>query len=299
MPEQPQARFLLIRLSPFLFVLLWSSSFVAARVGLRQITPLLFVAVRMAGCAAVMVGLMVVLRRSWQPLGRWKWLHCGIAGALMNAIGLMAPHVGLLTTPSAQIALVQSLTPLLTAVLGVLLLREPLRPWQWAGLLLGVAGVGLVVGQAALTSPARFQGLLLAFVGVIGIVSGTLYFGRFCRDVPLLPGATAQFVSAALTSAAGAWLLETPHAVWTAGAIEATVWNTVMVSLGGMGLYFLMLAKGTAARTSANFYLVPGTTALLAWSFTGEALSALALGGLVVASAGCWLVNAGGRRAIA
>ncbi|HVY16026.1 MAG TPA: DMT family transporter [Rhodopila sp.] len=296
MPHQPQARGLLFRVSPFLFVLLWSSSFVAARVGLRHITPLLFVAARMAGCALVMVVLMLVLRQSWRPLRRGKWLHCGIAGALMNAIGLMAPHVGLLTTPSAQIALVQSLTPLLTAVLGVFLLKESLRPLQWAGLLLGVAGVGLVVGQAALTSPARFQGMLLALVGVGGIVSGTLYFGRFCRDVPLLPGATAQFISAALTSAAGAVLLETPHADWTAGAIEATAWNTVMVSLGGMGLYFLMLSKGTAARTSANFYLVPGTTALLAWAFTHEKLSTFALGGLIVASAGCWLVNAGGRR---
>ncbi|HET6607469.1 MAG TPA: DMT family transporter [Rhodopila sp.] len=296
MPDSPQARGLLIRLSPFLFVLLWSSSFVAARVGLRHITPLLFVAVRMAGCAAVLVTLMLLLRRSWRPLGGWRWLHCAIAGSLMNAVGLMAPHVGLLTTPSAQIALVQSLTPLLAAVLGVFLLHEPLQPRQWTGLLLGVAGVALVVGQAALTSPARFQGLLLAFLGVIGIVSGTLYFGRFCRNVPLLEGATAQFVSAFVTASAGAWLLETPHADWTAGAIEATAWNTVMVSLGGMGLYFLMLSRGTAARTSANFYLVPGTTALLAWAFTNESLSNLALAGLVVASAGCWLVNAGARR---
>lgn len=296
MRDEPEAQGTLIRVSPFLFVLLWSSSFVAARVGLRHITPLLFVAVRMAGCAVVMVLLMLVLRQSWRPLGRGKWLHCAIAGALMNAVGLMAPHVGLLTTPSAQIALVQSLTPLLTAVLGVFLLREALRPRQWSGLLLGVAGVGLVVGQAAVTSPARFDGLLLAFVGVLGIVSGTLYFGRFCRDVPLLQGATAQFIAAALTAGASAAVLETPHAVWTNGAIAATAWNTVMVSLGGMGLYFLMLSKGTAARTSANFYLVPGTTALLAWAFTGEALSSLALGGLVIASIGCWLVNAGARR---
>ena len=108
----------------------------------------------------------------------------------------------------------------------------------------------------------------------------------------LLPGATAQFVSAAAVSALGAWLLETPRAEWTDTTIAAIAWNTFMVSLGGMGLYFAMLARGSAARVSANFYLVPGTAALLAWMLLGERLSPLAVAGLLVASAGCWLVSA-------
>jgi drug/metabolite transporter (DMT)-like permease len=282
----------LARFAPFLFVLLWSSSFIAAKAGLRHMSPLSFVAVRMVLCALVLVALMLILRRSWRPLAGWQWLHCAIAGALLNAIGLMAPHAGLLLAPAAQIALVQSLTPLLTAVFGVVLLREPLRPRQWLGLLLGMAGVGLVVGHAAFESASRFQGLVLAFVGVIGLVAGTLYFGRFCRGVPLLPGATAQFASAAVVSALGAWVLETPRAEWTSGTIAAIAWNTVFVSLGGMGLYVAMLARGSAARVSANFYLVPGTAALLAWIVLGERLTPLALTGLLVASAGCWLVAA-------
>ena len=259
-----------IRLAPLLFVLLWSSSFIWAKIGLRHVTPLLFVAVRLVGCAIVLLAAMAVLRRSWRPLGGWKWLHCAVAGALMNAMGLMAPHVGLLTAPAAQIALVQSLTPLLASVFGVAILHERLRSKQWSGLALGFAGVGLV--------------------------SGTLYFGRFCRGVPLLPGATAQFVSAAIVSATGAWLLETPHADWTGPTIASTAWNTIMVSLGGMGLYFVMLTRGSAARTTSNFYLVPGTAAVLAWVTIGERLSPLAIAGLVVASAGCWLVNAAPAR---
>jgi drug/metabolite transporter (DMT)-like permease len=287
---------MLTRLAPFLFVLLWSSSFIAAKAGLRHVSPLLFVAVRLTGCALVLVVLMLILRRSWRPLSDWRWLHCAVAGALLNAVGLMAPHVGLLLAPAAQIALVQSLTPLLTAIFGVALLHEQLRPRQWMGLALGMAGVGLVVGHAAFESASRFEGLILAFVGVLGLVAGTLYFGRFCRGVPILPSATVQFVSAAAVSALGTWLLETPRADWTSGTIAAVAWNIVMVSLGGMGLYFAMLAHGTAARASANFYLVPGTAALLAWSILGERLTLLAITGLLVASAGCWLVNATPRR---
>jgi drug/metabolite transporter (DMT)-like permease len=283
---------MLARFVPLLFVLLWSSSFIAAKAGLQHLSPLLFVAVRLAGCAIVLLGLMLLLRRSWQPLARWRWLHCAIAGAALNAVGLMAPHVGLLTAPAAQIALVQSLTPLLTAAFGLVLLHERLHSRQWLGMALGLAGVGLVVGEAALQSVARFEGLVLAFVGVLGMVAGTLYFARFCRGVPLLPGAAAQFTSAAIVAGLGAWLLEVPRANWTEATVAAVAWNTVMVSLGGMGLYFAMLARGTAARTTANFYLVPGTAALLAWAFLGEGLSPLAVIGLVVASAGCWLVNA-------
>ena len=280
------------KLAPLLFVLLWSSSFIAAKAGLRHLSPLLFVAIRLAGCAAVLMGLMLLLRRSWQPLSSGRWLHCAIAGALVNAIGLMGPHVGLLMAPAAQIALVQSLTPLLTALFGLVVLHEQLLIAQWLGLTLGVAGVGLVVGQAALESTARLEGLLLAFVGVISLVAGTVYFGRFCRGVPLLPGATAQFLAAAIVAALGAWLLETPRADFTPTAIAAVAWNTALVSLGGMGLYFAMLARGTAARTTANFYLVPGTAAVLAWVLLGEQLNPLALLGLAVASMGCWLVNA-------
>src|SRR6266404_7463594 len=129
--------------APFLFVLLWSSSFIAAKAGLRHLSPLLFVAIRLVACAIVLTALMFLLRQSWRPLGEWNWVHCAIAGALLNAIGLMAPHVGLLTAPAALIALVQSLTPLLTAILGMMLLRERLRLGQWLGLGLGVAGVAL------------------------------------------------------------------------------------------------------------------------------------------------------------
>ena len=281
----------LARGAPFAFVLLWSSSFIAAKVGLRHLSPLAFVAIRLCGCAVVLVAVMLIRRVSWTPLRGGRWLHCAIAGALINAVGLMAPHVGLTLVAAAPIALVQSLTPLLTAGLGVVVLRERLRPVQWFGMGLGVVGVALVVGLAAAHSTARLDGLGLAFVGVLGLVAGTLWFGRFCRGVPLLPGATVQFLAAALVAVLGAAMLEVPRLDWTAGAVAAVVWNTLAVSLGGMALYFLMLREGAAARVTANFYLVPGTTAIITWLLLGEHLSALAIAGFVVAAAGCWLVS--------
>jgi len=289
-PTERSAAPPLARLAPILFVLLWSSSFVAARVGLRHLSPLLFVAIRLTGCAVVLLILMAATHRRWAPLR--GLLHCAVAGALVNAVGLMAPHVGLTVVSAAPIALVQSLTPVLTGLVGVLVLGEHLRGRQWFGLALGVAGVALVVGLEAASSVVRLDGMLLAALGVLGLVAGTIWFRRFCRDVPLLPGAAAQFLAATAVSWLGMGLFENPHADWTWGTVASVIWNTGAVSLGGMALYFFMLTRGSAAGTTANFYLVPGTVAILGWVLLGEHLTALAVVGFAVAGVGCWMISA-------
>ena len=278
------------RLAPFGFVLLWSSSFIASRVGLRHLTPLLFVSVRLVVSSAILIAAMLALRGSWSAL-RGRWHHCAIAGVLTNTVLLLTAHYAMVHTGAAQIALVQTLNPLLTALLAWPLLGERLRAPQWLGLLLGAAGVVLIVGLAAVASPVQLNGLLLTAGGVVGLCSGTLYFGRFCRGVPLLPGTTVQFVAAAAASWLATAVFEQPRADWTGSAIAATLWNAIAVSLGGMALYYFMLARGTAARATANFYLVPGTAALMAWLLLGERLSALTIFGLVVSSVGCWMVS--------
>jgi drug/metabolite transporter (DMT)-like permease len=286
------------RLAPFGFVLLWASSFIASRVGLRFLSPLLFVTVRLVLAATVLVAVMAALRRPWRALaGRWG--HLAVAGVLTNSVLLLTAHYAMAHVGAAQIALVQTLNPLLTALLAWPLLGERLRWLQWLGLFLGAAGVVLVVGLAAMRSPVEVNGLLLTAGGVVGLCAGTLYFGRFCRGVPLLEGTTLQLLAAAAACAVTTAVLETPHAEWRWPALVAVAWNAGAVSLGGMALYYLMLVHGTAARATANFYLVPGTAALLAWTLLGERLSPLMVSGLVVSSVGCWLVRRRERALVA
>jgi uncharacterized membrane protein len=156
------------RLAPFGFVLLWASSFIASRAGLRYLSPMLFVTVRLVLAAAVMVGVMAVLGRSWRALaGRWG--HLVVAGVLTNSVLLLTAHYAMVHVGAAQIALVQTLNPLLTALLAWPLLGERLRWLQWVGLVLGAAGVVLIVGMAAASSPLELHGLLLTAGGVVGL----------------------------------------------------------------------------------------------------------------------------------
>ena len=210
----------MIRLVPFVFVLLWSSSFIASRVGLRHLTPLLFVAVRMVIAAAVLLAVTLALRRPWRVLAG-RWVHLAVAGVLTNSVLLMTAHYAMVHIGAAPIALVQTLNPLLTALLAWPLLGEPLRPLQWLGLVLGAAGVVLIVGLAAARSHVELNGLLLTAGGVVGLCSGTLYFGKFCRGVPILQGTAVQFSAAAAACVVSTAVFETPHGDWTAAAVAA------------------------------------------------------------------------------
>lgn len=168
-------------LAPFAFVLLWSSSFVSTRAALNHVSPLTFITLRLALCALVLLAITVATRRRFAPLAG-KWWHCAVAGALINGLMLASSHWGIVRTGAAPLALVQTLTPILTALLGGPLLGEWLRLRQWLGLVLGAAGVGLVVGIAAIGNTTQFDGLIVGAGGVLALTAGTLYYARFCRD---------------------------------------------------------------------------------------------------------------------
>jgi drug/metabolite transporter (DMT)-like permease len=277
------------RLAPYCFILLWSSSFITARVGLPLVSPLLFVAVRLVAAAALLALVMAVWRQSWAPL-RGRWHHLALAGVLVNGVTLSAFHVGMVTENAAVMALVQALSPMLIALSAVPLLGERLRRSQWLGLALGAAGVVLVVAPRALESTEAWGAIRLGFVGVASLAGGTIYFGRFGRGVPLVPATAVQLGAAAVLTVALTLLFERPHAVWTFPAVASVAWNVIAVSIGAMALYYYMLNHGTAGRVAANFYLIPGTVALLGWALLGERLTPLAILGFGIASAGVFLV---------
>ena len=291
---------LLLRAAPLGFVLLWSSAFIAARIGLRLMSPLLFVAIRMALAAAVLLAVLLIQQARGRGRGfygmRGLIVHCAVAGILLNAVLLMTAHVAMGHIAAAPIALVQTLNPLLSAILAGPQLKERLSRLQWLGLGLGFSGVLLVVGRAALSAPAEFSGLILTAAGVIGLTGGTLYYGRFCRAAPVLAGTTVQFIAAAAFAWLGTAVFETPHAVWSPALVAAIAWNTIAVSLGGMALYVLLLTHGTVARAAGNFYLVPGMAGLLAWALLGERLAATTIAGLAISALGCWLLSRRARR---
>jgi drug/metabolite transporter (DMT)-like permease len=278
-----------VRLAPFAFIVLWSSSFVTGRVGLQHVSPLYFVALRLVGATVLLLAASLATRQSWTPL-RGRWWQLAIAGALLNGVALAAFHVGLVTVNVAVIALIQALNPLIIALLAMPVLGERLGARAWLGLALGAAGVAIVIVPKLLGTPAELNAILLGGVGVAGLAGGTLYYGRVGRGMPLLPATTVQMGASALLLLLLIPAFETPQADWPPIAVFTVAWNIGAVSIGGMALYYFMLNRGAAGRVAANFYLVPGTAALLSWLLLGEALTPLAVAGLAIASVGVFLV---------
>ncbi|MEQ9643375.1 MAG: DMT family transporter [Alphaproteobacteria bacterium] len=279
----------LVRLAPFAFIALWSTSFITARVGLQHVSPLYFVTLRLLGATLLLLLLCAITRASWVSL-RGRWWRLALAGALLNGVALAAFHVAMVTVNAAVIALLQSLNPLIIALLAVPMLGERLGWKAWVGLVLGAVGVAIVVAPKALGTEAEVEAMVLGAIGIAGLAGGTLLYGQHGRGVALLPATTVQLGAAAVLGMVLTALFETPVSDNSAVAWITIGWNIVAVSVGGMALYYFMLNRGAAGRVAANFYLVPGVVGIAGWLLLGEALAPLAVAGLVLASIGVFLV---------
>jgi len=285
---------MLLRLAPLIFVLIWSGAFVAARGGLPSFTPWAILALRFVGAAILLLGLALLIREKnpdWRAFRR-SWAGVVGAGIFMNGLYLGLFFTAMQEISAATAALVGSLAPVLTALLSGPLLGERFRPLQWAGFGLGVIGVGLVVGVDYVDLGAG-TGLAAAGIGVVILTLGTLWHARVARGLPLLATNSLQMAASGVFCFVVMLLVEEPRIDWTPAAILALAYLTVGVSLGGMGLYLLMLRHGAAGKVAANFYLTPGTAAVLAFLILGETLRPEALIGLATATAGVWLVQGG------
>ncbi|WP_341646832.1 DMT family transporter [Thauera sp. SDU_THAU2] len=285
------------RLTPLLFVLLWSTGFIGAKFGLPYAEPLTFLAARYVLVIALMTALALLMRAPW-PSSPSEAFHIGVTGLLVHALYLggvfMSIDRGL---PAGVSALVVGMQPLLTAACAGLLLGERVSPRQWAGLALGFAGVGLVVGSKAtvdgVTSEALLHMLTPALAALLGITAGTLYQKRFCPRFDLRTGSVVQFVPTLAVTALLASQTETMAIDWSGDFIFALLWLVLVLSLGAISLLNLLIRSGSAVNVASLFYLTPPTTALIAWAMFGETLSAIALAGMAVAVAGVWLARKG------
>ncbi len=269
---------------PFVFAILWASSYATAKIGLADISPYLFVAVRLTLAAAAAILMVLALRRPWGPVVR-RWPHLLIGGALVHGLALATAHAALVSVAATPTALVHAFHPVLTAALGVFLLGERFAWWQWAGVGLGLIGVVLGVPLSAETGVLALLGLSL-----FGLSGGTLYLRRFAGDVPPFEATAVQLIGGALLAIALTALFETPHVRWTQGLVAAMTWNVVFMSIGGMAIYNLMMDRYGAARAASGFFIVPGASALIAWLLIDEQLKPLALIGLAAATIGVALV---------
>jgi drug/metabolite transporter (DMT)-like permease len=275
---------------PLFFVVLWSTGFIGARLGLPHIEPLTFLLIRyllVIGCMALIA---LATRAPW-PQTRSAWLHIGIAGLLVHGVYLGGVFIAISKgLPAGVASLVVGVQPLLTAVGAGWLLGEIVLKRQWMGLLLGLLGVALVVANK-IGGAFNALALIPAVVALFGITAGTLYQKRFCPSFDWRTGAVAQFVPTAVVTGLLAWWLESGTIDWTGELAFALGWLVLVLSLGAVSLLNWLIRHSNAVNIASLFYLVPPCTAVFAWLLFGETFTGLALLGMVLTVGGVYLAR--------
>ena len=286
---------LLLRAMPWVFVLIWSTGFVVARLAMPHAPPLGFLSVRYALSVACFALWMLVARVAL-PV-RTQWPHLIVSGMLMHAGYLggvwSAVKAGM---GAGTVALLVGLQPVLTAVwLSATAGSQPrVSARQWLGLALGLAGLTLVVWRKLGVGEVTAVNLLYAVGALMAITAGTLYQKRYVRVADVRAASAVQLLAAFVVTAPLA-LLEGESIRWHPDLIAALAWSVLALTLGGSSLLYLLIQRGAATQVTSLLYLVPPCTAAMAWGLFGEAFTALMLLGMALTVVGVALVVRDGR----
>jgi drug/metabolite transporter (DMT)-like permease len=280
---------LFIQAMPALFVVLWSTGFVVAKLGLPYAPPLTFLSLRYTCVIALLLPIVWWVKAPWPAPVRGTG-HIAVAGVLVHAGYLAGIWCAITLGMSAGLAaLIAGLQPVLTALAGPWL-GERVNAKQWLGFGLGVVGVALVVADSITFTGVSVASVGLCVMALLSITGGTLYQKRFCPRFDLRTGALVQFAASLLMTLPFALALEVQHIEWSPAFVFALGWSVFALSLGAISLLFVLIRRGAATRVVSLFYLTPPTTAIMAWFMFGESLSLLAMAGMVVAVLGVALV---------
>lgn len=278
------------RIAPPLFIFIWATGYIAAKLAAPYADPLTFLSWRYAGVVALMLMLALAARATW-PTPR-QMLHLAVAGLGIQALYLGGVWVAIRQgLPAGTAALIVNLQPVLVAAAAPLV-AERVSPRQWAGVALGLAGVVLVIWHKLNLGTSYGPPLLLCLMALLAITGGTLYQKRFVPQFDLRTGQVVQFAAALAATLPLAWWLEPMRIVWNRDVFIAMAWSILVLTAGGISLMFYMLRHGRVTAVSSTMYLVPSVTSVMAWLLFGETLGAQAIAGMGVTLLGVYLVVA-------
>jgi len=276
---------------PAVFVLIWSTGFVVARLGMPHAPPMGFLAWRFALSVACL-GVWIVLVRAPWPSGRAQWLHLAVTGLLMQAGYLggvwSAVKAGI---GAGTVALIVGLQPVLTAIWIDVASRDGERVGvrQWLGLVLGFAGLAMVVSDRLVGGELTAFNAGLAVFALACITVGTLYQKRHVQPCDVRTASFVQLAAALLVVLPLAGL-EHGTMQWNGELLSAMAWSVLVLTLGGSSLMFLLIQRGAATQVTSLLYLVPPCTAVMAWLLFREPLGLHVLAGLALTAAGVALI---------
>ena len=283
--------------APILFVFIWATGFIVARLVAPHCDPLTFLAIRFVISSAVFGAMAVVTGALWPSSGR-AWFTAVTTGVLMQGVYLggvfWAAKHGM---PASISALITGLQPLLTAALAFPLLGEVVSVRRWAGIALGALGAALVLLPAVLAvSGAATVGIVAigaCLIAMLSITGGTLIQKAMGGAQDIRTGACVQFGSAAVVTTVAALATEPGRFDGSWQAWVGLGWAVAALSIGAATILLLLLRRGAVAGVASLFFLVPPVVAVMAFVGFGEQLGLVQMAGVALAALGVGLATRG------
>jgi drug/metabolite transporter (DMT)-like permease len=277
--------------APVLFVCLWATGFIGGKLGLPYAEPLTFLLLRFIAVLVILIPLSLILKAPW-PKEFKEWKHTAIAGLLVHGgyLGGVfgAIHHGM---QAGVIALIVGLQPVLTAILAAGWMGDKVTLRQWVGLALGFLGVAVVVSGKLGLGTMNIYSMMLAVMALISITAGTLYQKQYCGNIHLLSGTAIQYTACMAVYLILAPTLENMDVQWTGKFVFALSWLVVVLSIISILLLYFLIRRGAATQVTSLFYMVPPTTAIMAWLIFGESFTGTGLVGMLICAVGVSLVS--------
>ena len=268
------------------FVSVWGSGFLATKVGLQHAPPFTFLTLRFSFGVACLL-LIVLLTRPRFPASFVELGHIVAAGLLMHAIHLGGSHYTQYLGMSAGItAVLLAVQPLVTALIAARWMNEPLLRRQWLGIMIGLAGVTLVVWHKLDVREATLASLTAVSIALAGVTAGTLYQRVFCPLVDLRSASLIQFVATLIVLLPLSVAVDGMAVRWSWSLIGAIAFLVVGASILAVSALHLLMRRGQAARVTSLVYLTPIFAVVLEWAMFDVIPTAISIAGIVVTCCG-------------
>lgn len=271
------------RTAPVIFVCLWATGFVGARMGMPHSEPGTFLALRFAIAFVLLTLIVLAVRAPWPGT---KTAFKSIAIGFLIHGTYLGPVFWVIDQgmPAGVSAVVVGLQPLFTAFLAGWWLKETITSRHWGGLVLGMTGVFFVLypGIDLADSGVNTLTICVALIGMLSVTVGTVFQKSLGSDIDLRAGTALQYLGAFVPVFVLALISETGSIDWTGEMILAMTWSIFVLSLFAIFLLMWLIREGSVAKVSSLFFLVPAVAALMSYFLFGEKLDTIQLAGMVL-----------------
>ena len=280
----------MIRIYPFIFILLWSSAFITTKPIVDNSDPFAALAFRFFFVAvgfylfSLYSNLSIIIKQK-------NLIESVLSGILFHGFYLGGVFYSIsIGMPAGIAALIVTLQPILTNILSGPILNEKINIKQWIGALFGLIGAILVLGLD-LGSDIPVQGLIATIVALISITFSTIWQKKISDNLPLSVSNFYQAIGGCLFHTIMIILFTEPFIDFTITFFIAMGHQIFLVSFGAFTILMFLIKKNSASKTVSIFFLIPAVSALMGWFFLDEVLTKIDLIGFFIASIGVYIAT--------